>query len=61
MTLNMGSTDRGIRAVVGIAVIAWGVWASNWWGALGAIPVLTALTGTCPAYLPFGIKTCKTT
>ena len=61
MTLNMGSTDRGIRAVVGVAVIAWGVWASSWWGAIGAIPAFTALIGWCPAYLPFGIKTSKTT
>ena len=61
MTLNMGSTDRWIRAVVGIGVIAWGIWASNWWGALGAIPALTALIGWCPAYLPFGIKTRSTT
>lgn len=61
MILNMGKADRGIRAVVGIAVIAWGFWAGNWWGALGAIPVFTALIGTCPAYMPFGFKTCKTT
>jgi hypothetical protein len=31
----------------------------SWWGAAGAIPLLTALAGFCPAYLPFGISTCK--
>jgi len=24
------------------------------------VPLLTGLIGWCPAYLPFGIKTCKT-
>jgi len=46
--------------VVGLAIIAWGIYAQNWWGAIGAIPLLTGLIGWCPAYAPFGIKTCKT-
>ena len=60
MIKNMGSADRAIRAVVGLGVIGWGVWASSWWGALGLILVVTAAIGWCPAYLPFGIKTCRT-
>ncbi len=60
MTPNMGVWDRGIRAIVGIAVIAWGVWAGTWWGVLGAIFLLTALIGSCPAYLPFGFNSRKT-
>jgi hypothetical protein len=60
MTKNMGQTDRIVRAVVGVAIVAWGVMTSNWLGAIGLIPLATAAIGWCPAYVPFGIKTCKT-
>ena len=30
------------------------------WGWIGVIPLLTAIIGWCPAYLPFGISTCST-
>ena len=59
MITNMGSVDRIIRVVVGIVLIAWGYLHSSWWGAIGLIPLATAAIGFCPAYLPFGIKTCK--
>jgi hypothetical protein len=59
MTQNMGGLDRGIRAALGLALIGWGVATSSWIGALGAVPLLTAILGWCPAYLPFGWKTCK--
>lgn len=55
----MGKTDRIIRSIVGIAVIAAGVYFQSWWGAIGIIPVGTALIGWCPAYLPFGISSRK--
>jgi ribose/xylose/arabinose/galactoside ABC-type transport system permease subunit len=66
MTKNMGGIDRIVRAVAGIALIlyALGIIAPgtgyNVWGWIGVVPLLTALIGWCPAYLPFGIKTCKT-
>lgn len=60
MKKNMGGIDRGIRTVVGIGLIAWGVATQNWWGAIGIIPLFTAAIGWCPAYLPFGLSTCKT-
>ncbi len=60
MTQNMGSTDRIIRALIGIAAISAGVAYQSWWGALGAIPLVTALISWCPAYVPFGIRTCRT-
>lgn len=59
MTKNMGGIDRGIRVVVGVALLAWGYMAQNWLGAIGLVPLFTAAIGWCPAYLPFGIKTCK--
>lgn len=59
MKTNMGKTDRIIRSIVGIAVIAAGVYFQSWWGAIGIIPLGTALIGWCPAYLPFGISSRK--
>jgi hypothetical protein len=59
MKQNVGGIDRILRLIVGLAVIGWGIYAKNWWGALGAIPVFTALINWCPAYTLFGIKTRK--
>ncbi len=59
MKSNMGTTDRIVRAILGLAVVAWGFIAGSWWGALGLILLGTALVSWCPAYLPFGISTCK--
>lgn len=59
MKCNMGKTDRIIRAIVGVGIIAMGFYLQSWWGAIGAIPLGTALLGWCPAYLPFGISSCK--
>ncbi len=60
MTLNVGGIDRILRILVGLALIAWGFYAQNWLGAIGLVPLATGLIGWCPAYLPFGISTCKT-
>mgnify|MGYP006307263527 CR=1 FL=1 len=57
MTCNMGSTDRIIRGVVGIAVLGAGYYFQSLWGLIGLIPLVTALIGWCPAYVPFGIST----
>ena len=58
---NMGSIDRILRIVVGIAVLGAGFYFNNWWGAIGAVPLITALIGWCPLYTILGIKTCPTT
>lgn len=60
MQNNIGKADRVFRIVAGIAIIAAGVYFESWWGAIGALPLLTAALGWCPAYLPFGISTCRT-
>jgi hypothetical protein len=59
MQQNVGGIDRILRIVAGLAIIGWGVYAQNWWGAIGAVPVLTALIGWCPVYLPLGISSKK--
>ncbi|MBU0656788.1 MAG: DUF2892 domain-containing protein [Gammaproteobacteria bacterium] len=59
MTCNVGSTDKTLRIIAGLIIIALGVYYQSWWGAVGAVPLLTGLLGWCPAYLPLGISTCK--
>ncbi|GGY41148.1 YgaP family membrane protein [Parvularcula lutaonensis] len=64
---NMGGSDRIIRLVVGVAILA----LTYFTGAVptglltiiayivGAIMVVTAVTGICPLYTLLGIKTKK--
>ena len=54
---NVGGIDRTLRLIVGVALIAIGVWSLNWWGAVGLVLVFTALLSWCPLYLPFGFST----
>ena len=59
MKKNVGGVERTLRIIVGLAIIAWGVYAQSWWGAIGLIPLMTALIGWCPAYSILGVGTCK--
>lgn len=59
MKKNMGSVDRIIRAVIGVAIIAAGIIYQHWWGIVGIIPLATAFMASCPAYLPFNLSTMK--
>jgi hypothetical protein len=57
MNRNVGGLDRGFRVVFGLFVIALGLTYRSWWGALGAVPLLTGIFAWCPVYLPFGTST----
>ena len=60
MKSNVGGLDRAARIVVGVALVA--ATALGYlpvWGSIGVVPLATGLVGWCPAYLPFGVKTCK--
>ena len=59
MKKNVGRIDRGLRIVIGLAIIGAGVYYHSWWGAIGAVPLLTAFTGWCPPYALLGIDTSK--
>lgn len=59
MSHNVGGIDRILRIIAGLAIIGWGVYAQNWWGAVGIIPLFTGAIGWCPAYLPFGLSSSK--
>ncbi len=66
MGRNVGGIDRLLRLLIGGVLLAYALpigfpatgW--NWVGWFGIVPLLTALVGFCPAYVPFGISTCKT-
>ncbi|MDW7967055.1 MAG: DUF2892 domain-containing protein [Thermoanaerobaculum sp.] len=58
MTTNMGSTEKTIRVVVGVAILGLGLYLKSWWGLVGLLPLITGLVGYCPAYRLLGISTC---
>ena len=59
MKSNVGSVDRVIRVVLGVALLALAfVGPQTAWGYLGIIPLLSAALGFCPAYALFGVRTC---
>ena len=60
MKRNMGSADRIVRIIVGLGFIGAGIYYQSWLGVIGIVPLATAIVGWCPAYLPFGISTCRT-
>jgi hypothetical protein len=57
MFQNVGTVDRVIRLIAGIAIVIAGVMFKSWLGLLGLVPLLTAGIGICPLYLPFRIST----
>jgi len=59
MQHNVGGIDRGLRILLGMAVIAAGIFYQSYWGVLGLALLLTGLVSWCPAYLPFGLSTCR--
>lgn len=60
MKANVGSADRVVRIVVGLLLIGLAVSGTiGAWGWIGVVPLATGLFRWCPAYLPFGLSTCK--
>lgn len=53
----MSTTNRVVRALIGLAIIGAGIYFKNWLGALGIIPILSAAIGYCP--LCCGGKSCE--
>jgi hypothetical protein len=59
MQCNIGTTDRILRAIVGAAVLAWGISNGNVIADIVGVVLLgTAILKFCPAYLPFKLNTC---
>lgn len=57
MAANMGGIDRAVRAVIGVVLVGWALFGGPLWAWIGVLPLLTAATGYCPAYAPFGLST----
>jgi hypothetical protein len=63
MSMNVGTIDRVLRVVIGLALIAFAIplgfpqtgW--NWIGWIGVAPLITAIVGTCPGYSVLGLST----
>lgn len=60
---NVGTVDRALRLIVGIALLVWffvdqgqGFW--HYAKLIGIVPILTALVGSCPLYSILGLSTC---
>jgi hypothetical protein len=58
MKTNIGSIDRIIRVLIGLAILGAGLAYHSWLGLIGLVPLFTAVVRFCPAYLPFGLSTC---
>ncbi|MCA0401882.1 MAG: DUF2892 domain-containing protein [Proteobacteria bacterium] len=64
MTTNVGSIDRILRIIAGLALIAFALGyimpgtGYNYLGWIGVVPILTAILGFCPAYTLLGLSTC---
>ncbi|GLC24874.1 YgaP family membrane protein [Roseisolibacter agri] len=57
--VNLGTMERAIRIVVGVALFALGILQDPpaWWGWLGILPLATGLAGFCPAWAALGWST----
>jgi hypothetical protein len=61
MKTNVGTLDRSLRIVAGLGLIGATLFgAIGAWGWIGVVPLATGIFRFCPAYLPFGIRTCST-
>ncbi len=64
MKVNVGTIDRVVRIILGIALIAFalgfiGAGASwRWVGWIGVGPLLRAIACSCPLYSMLGMSTC---
>jgi len=61
MNINVGSIDRLVRVMVGIAMLSaifWVEGSARWFGLIGLVPLLTAAVGFCPLYTMLGVSTC---
>lgn len=63
MKRNVGTVDRVLRMMLGLALLSLVFilqGSLGWIGLLGMVPLLTALVPFCPLYTVVGLSTCKT-
>lgn len=61
MIKNIGSTEKIVRVILGITILAFGLIYNSWLGLIGLIPIVTASISYCPLWSLFGISTAKKT
>ncbi|MBK7105701.1 MAG: DUF2892 domain-containing protein [Ignavibacteriae bacterium] len=57
MQKNVGGIDKNIRFILGVSIIIIGYLNNTWLGAIGIVPIFTALIGWCPFYVPLKLST----
>lgn len=63
MSRNVGTADRIVRVLLGVALVGVGLGVMGGTGgmvlaAVSAVPFVTAAIGWCPLYALLGVKTC---
>jgi hypothetical protein len=61
MVVNVGSVDRVVRIVAGVAILSLLFILdgnARWLGVIGLVPLFTGLVRWCPAYSLIGLNTC---
>ena len=61
MKTNVGTIDKVLRIVVGLALLSLVFILESqarWWGLVGLVPLLTGMFGVCSLYALLGLNTC---
>lgn len=64
MNRNVGTIDRALRIILGLALLAFALGFIGkgspyaWLGWIGIVPILTAVFSFCPLYTVLGMSTC---
>ncbi len=61
---NVGSVDRAVRIIVGLALLSLVFvfhGSGRWVGLIGLVPLLRASFGICPLHTVLGVNTCPAT
>ncbi|RPI59881.1 MAG: DUF2892 domain-containing protein [Ignavibacteriales bacterium] len=59
MTKNVGNIDKAIRIILGVSIIALGIYYQSWLGLVGMVPLFTSFISWCPVYSLIGVSTNK--
>lgn len=59
MKLNVGTADRIIRIILGLAGIGIALAGISPWGWVGVVPLATGAVSFCPLYVALGLSTRK--
>ena len=60
MNVNIGTTERVIRAVIGLILLSLVfIGPHTWWGLIGLVLLATAAFSFCPVWQLLGVNTCR--